>query len=94
MGFADLQAHCRCCACDVPMSSSPNVNLIDMALPARWQYPVVGNVLTGEGPNAVAVICDACLGEQRSIERVIEFRGEEVVYHLVADLREEVSRRV
>ena len=86
MDFDTLKAQGECCSCGGAMRDSLHANLVDMERPAPWQYPTSGNVLTGERGHAVAIVCDRCIDEQRVIERVIEFRGDEVVYHSLADL--------
>lgn len=79
---------CVCCACGGRID---RVNLVELCLRATWKFPRGGNVLTGEDGRAIAVCCDRC-AEGRAgaslITKAVEFRGDEVIYHDVADLEE------
>ena len=68
------------------MADSEHCNLVSLERKATWQFPTAQNVLTGWGPAAVAVLCDACVETDRPISRVIEVAGDEIVYHAAGDL--------
>jgi len=66
---------------------------------ATWEYPVAGNVLTGESSEAVAIVCESCLDQkllnrERSVVdaapilEAVEFSGSEAIYHPVGELEE------
>jgi hypothetical protein len=86
MTAADIAARCRCGACRGPVALPVNVVALDRK--ARWPYPTAGNVLTGAGGEAVAVVCDRCVAARAAVAEAVEFRGEAVVYHDVAELEE------
>ena len=71
------------------MLQSAHINLVTLEYKAEWEYPVSGNVLTGEFGKAVAVVCDTCIDEPNpDIRFAIETRGDECFYHSVAALQE------
>ena len=77
-----------CCACREPMAGSDHLNLVQLARRPTWEHPTSGNVLSGYGPAAVAVVCDACLAASRQILVAVEWRGSELIYHPVDELEE------
>lgn len=79
----------NCCACGGSLLESPHVNLVLLKKRATWKHPTGGNVLTGYGPQATAVICDRCVEQEGAIIKLaVEFAGEEVRYHPVAELED------
>ena len=83
----DLRLRCLCCACGGSMIRSPHINLIGIPrVRATWQSPTLLNFGTGEGPRAVAIVCDDCICHQREITKVVEFAGTAVIYHDVSAL--------
>ena len=77
-----------CCACREPIAGSPHVNLVALARRPTWDHPTSGNVISGYGPQAVAVVCDACAAAGRKILVAVEWEGEEVRYHPVGELED------
>lgn len=82
-----------CCSCRKNLAAigSRFVNFIQTGKAAKWNNPTVGNVITGDAGEAVAIVCDHCLAQPRGAEihNAVEFRPgrnwTSVHYH---DLRE------
>ncbi len=76
------------------MATSQHLNMIALRHFAKWEYPTIGNVLTGQSGRAVAVVCDGCIERPRDISFAVETRGDEILYHLVTELEQmpEVTR--
>jgi hypothetical protein len=88
MEMDDIRRRARCCACGGPMRRSPHMNLVCLERKAEWKYPQAGNVLTGEGGQAVAIVCDRCLDDKATIVNAVEFRDGQILYHQVEQLAE------
>lgn len=81
-----------CCSCGKNLAAigSRFVNFLQTGKAAKWDYPTVGNVITGDAGEAVAIVCDHCLNQPSgaAIQSAVEFRnqdyGTSVHYH---DLR-------
>lgn len=84
--LAKIRERVQCCACggslgrkQIAMAATPYV--------AGWRYPAAGNVaLPRARMQAIGIICSKCVDLNRRPVRVVEFRGEDVVYHDVQDL--------
>lgn len=86
METEEIAAKCRCGACGGKIG---RLNLCQLDRLALWEYPVGGNVLTGEDRRAIAVLCDACVDgviDVSGIREAVEFAGDEVFYHPVEEL--------
>lgn len=83
----------KCCRCEAPLAESKHLNFVTLNQRATWEYPVWGNVLSGQKGLACAYLCDPCMDEcqttgegDRPLKYAAEFRGDEIVYHDVATL--------
>jgi hypothetical protein len=89
MNTNDIRKRVKCCACEGSLGDG-YVNMITLRRAANWDYPVTSNLITGDGPCAVAICCDACLAQQPmpSIRWAVAFVGQRVFYHPVESLPE------
>lgn len=84
MKVEEISQLVRCGACHGPLGERPN--MIQLTKRATWKYPASGNLVTGYGPCAVAILCDACAEACHPILEAVEFNGQEAVYHPLAEL--------
>ncbi len=85
----EILRRAHCCACRKPGPHAPDhINLVALRRRPTWEYPSAGNALTGDGPCAVAIVCDDCVAAQRVILEAVELRDRRVVYHDVYYLEE------
>lgn len=70
-----------CCNCKSPMKTSQNFNICQVKRKATWEFPVWGNLITGEHNMAIAFICDTCLAAERPVMFVVEMRQNNLLYH-------------
>lgn len=82
---AEIRDKVRCSACQGKIS---RINLVQLDRLATWEYPVCGNVVTGEQGRAVAILCGPCADGRREVKEAVEFREGEVVYHPIETLTE------
>jgi hypothetical protein len=88
MDSVEIQQRVQCCVCNGPLAGG-RLNMVSLGLKATWPYPVARNLLTDWGPAAIAILCDGCAQREGvHIARVVEFRGERVLYHAVEQLEE------
>jgi hypothetical protein len=89
---SEIRRKVRCGACRGKLTR--RLNLVQLQRRARWQFPVCGNVLTGEAGLACAILCDRCAPERmgqpfrREILEAVEFTEAGPVYHPVETLEE------
>jgi hypothetical protein len=80
----------KCCATDLPISTSESINLVGLNKIATWKFPIVGNVLTGEHGKAAALVHDDAINPDGSlkceIKYAIEFKGDDILYHPIDQL--------
>lgn len=77
-----------CCSCGRPIrENSHHLNIAQLEYMVEWDYPKMGNVVTGVDNRACAVVCDDCFFEKRIPTKAIEFRGDLIVYHPVTELQ-------
>jgi hypothetical protein len=86
MTLEDVHQHGRCCACQQPLAGRGRLNLTTLERKPTWANPTVVNVLTGYGPAAVGMLCDACVEGAREPTHAVEFQHERIIYHPVESL--------
>lgn len=75
-----------CCCCGQPTADNLQTNMVHLDMKAAWEFPRVGNILTGKITDAVAIICDPCgdrfaAMDPPAILYAVEFLGEQLIYH-------------
>jgi len=77
----------KCCACDRIISNhSKHINGVMLDRRAQWEYPIAGNIITGEKGKAVAIVCDECLDKQKPVKYAVRFEESNVIYVPIEDL--------
>jgi hypothetical protein len=77
----------KCCACKAYLKYSESLNMAALNYHASWQYPTMGNILTGASGQAVAYLCDQCYDSGNpDIKFAVEFSGNKIIYHSLAQL--------
>lgn len=82
----DVLRQARCGACGGKVGGILNLTALDRR--PMWDFPSGGNVASGWGPCAMAVVCDDCIETKREIVEVVELRDGEIFYHAVEALEE------
>lgn len=86
-----------CCISGKPLKGCENVNMIGTEFKAKWAFPTVGNVITGEHGRAVAFVHDDYFdledgkGMAAKLKHVVEFRDNEYILHPVEGLQKYVQ---
>lgn len=88
MDVLDIQRIGKCCACDRPFSGkhTKRINAVSLNRKCKWEFPRMGNVLTGSDYVAIAIVCDACISLNVPIKYAIEFKGDQIIYHAIEAL--------
>jgi len=82
VGSTERLKQARCGACGQSMAGSAHCNLVTLRRRPTWEYPSSQNFITGDGPCAIAVVCDTCIeSDQAEIREVVELSGDQVIYH-------------
>lgn len=80
----------KCCSCGKPLKATKtkNLNMVELLRKAKWDYPVMGNVVSGTSGRAVAIICDTCRENEKPIKWALEYQGgmDNIKYHEVTSL--------
>lgn len=80
----------KCCITEKPLTKSKHINMVQMHIPAKWDYPVWGNFITGEEHMAVAYVHDDSIIDGNlsgPVKFVVEFQGAEIIYHAIPRCR-------
>jgi len=81
----------KCCATEEPLHTSDNLTWVQLAFKAQWDFPVHGNVLTGQSRMALAVVHDCAIANDNDlmseIKYAIELRDDEIIYHPLSELQ-------
>lgn len=80
---AEIQKRAKCCASGGRID---RLNLVSLERRCTWEFPRAENVLTGYGPDAIAVCCDRCVERSEPVKYAIELRGADVIYHPIDEL--------
>lgn len=88
-----------CCSCGKNLSAIGTrfINFIQTGKSATWDNPTIGNVITGDAGEAIAIVCDHCLEQPAGAEvkQAVEFRDmghyTHVYYHDLSGLDEAVK---
>jgi hypothetical protein len=77
----------KCCCCGIPLKEAKHLNGLHVNVQATWEFPIWGNLLSGIENMACAFTCDNCyeVGQIKPVpvKNVVEFRGNEILYHPV-----------
>jgi hypothetical protein len=94
MDTEKIKAIGKCCMTDKPLSTSEQLNFIQLPYKAHWTFPTWGNILTGQKDMALAIVHDDAIANSISdIKYAVEFKGEELIYHPLDTLpREDIVR--
>lgn len=69
-----------CCACDETIGKDDfecGVAMLDKL--AKWSYPTWGNILTGTGGRALAVLCGKCAKAKKTTQYAVKKDGEKFI---------------
>ena len=77
----------ECCACEGTLADG-HLNMVQLAKAAKWEFPIGGNILTGEAKRAIAIVCDKCIVDKTPIKRAVQLDGETLTYHDVDGLED------
>lgn len=94
MSLDEIKKYGKCCITEEPLHTSAEINVVQLAYKATWKFPTHGNVITGQSGLAMAFVHDAAVSDQGQliapVRFAVECRGEELVYHPVEELEQEV----
>jgi len=75
----------NCCICDGVLDLP--LCMIDLPIPAKWAYPVHGNILADTSGLAMAFACHSCTDKFQAdrgytlVKYAVEFKEGQVIYH-------------
>lgn len=92
MELLEIFRKCNCCISGRPLADCKSMNVLQTEYVATWNYPIMSNLLIpGDYKHAVAYIHDDYMPDdgilKEPIKFVIEFRGDEIIYHPVESLQ-------
>lgn len=79
-----MNLNIECCSCNIKQECR---NLVSVKVKPKWEFPISGNLITKEGPYAVAMVCDYCANSpNQKIRYVVEHKGEKYIRHNITSL--------
>jgi hypothetical protein len=81
----------KCCITGKPLKDSKHINIIQLHMKASWEFPVWGNVITGERNMAIAYAHDEAIVNgilSGPVQFMIETRKGEIIYHPIRTCRQ------
>jgi hypothetical protein len=86
MDTDQIKLKVKCCVSGDSLKDSKHLNAIQTNYLATWDYPTAGNILTGEKGFAMAFVHDRHITKRGNLKWVVEFQGDEVIYHELSGL--------
>ncbi len=93
MELEEINKKIVCCATGVPLTDCKFTNGLHTDLLATWRNPVITNVLSPHPPLAMGFVHDSVMehiangeGSKYPLKYVVEFEGNQVIYHPVEAL--------
>lgn len=73
----------KCCFCgEIVGNNGTHINWVLTGKKAEWNFPIGGNVVTGTKGEAMGILCDKCIDENKieQIKYALKFTGNDVEY--------------
>ncbi len=90
----DILHNAKCCVCSASMMTSKHLNIVAVNISPLWRFPIMQNIRDATR-KAVSVLCDTCVESQytrdNEIKYVVEIRGEEIIYHNIETLKNDIN---
>ena len=88
MDTVDILWTANCCSCGRPVQgNSRYLNIVGLEYLVGWDYPKMGNFITGEHNRATAIVCDECYDQKKVPLNALEFKEGKIVSHPVTELQ-------